>query len=279
MNNGNAQGRGAPDRRAGSTRAGGKAPVKKKYYRRRHRLTLGTRIFISFIFALLALLLIAVAAYSRGYRYVTVKHNDGGLVRFAGKIDRDSGKPLGGRLFYSSGAAAKLDESGERLSYSDGSVYVGELDDFYREGSGTLTLKNGDEYTGEFKDNVITGKGVYSFSGGDVYEGDLIAGVKEGTGKYTYANGDVYEGGFVFGLKCGKGSYLYSNGDKYVGDFEDDMRQGEGTYTWAETGETYTGSFYKNNMHGYGTYTWQEGRASYTGYFENGKIVAVKPGA
>ena len=176
--------RAAAPRKDQSGTRGGNAPAKKKYYRRPHRPTLGVRVFIALMCALLAFLLAVVVAYYCGYRYICIEREDGELVRFVGRVDA-TGTPYAGRLYYSSGIKAKINTAAGRIEYSNGATYSGDLVDFYRDGVGTLTLKNGDEYTGEFKGDVITGRGVYKFSGGDVYEGEFIAGVKEGTGRYT----------------------------------------------------------------------------------------------
>ena len=95
--------RAAAPRKDQSGTRGGNAPAKKKYYRRPHRLTLGVRVFIALMCALLAFLLAVVVAYYCGYRYICIEREDGELVRFVGRVDA-TGTPYAGRLYYSSGS-------------------------------------------------------------------------------------------------------------------------------------------------------------------------------
>ena len=242
------------------------------------------------------LLAIGIAAIF-GARNTNLTLSDGEEIRFTGLFDRN-GNPISGTIYYANGLSAEIDLDAGRVTYSDGTVYLGQLDgDYRRSGQGSITWRNGDSYEGDFLADKLSGSGVYTFKSGDVYEGDFLDGKKHGRGKYTsfdgsyyegeFANdlrhgkgtlvtsdGGVYEGEFENGVKSGNGKYDYPNGDSYEGGFAGDLRHGEGKYIWAN-GETYTGEFANGNMNGYGTYTWPEGRASYTGYFKDGEIVVV----
>ena len=44
-----------------------------------------------------------------------------------------------------------------RLTYSDGSTYLGEMQDFKRDGAGILMKPSGDRYEGEFQNDSATG--------------------------------------------------------------------------------------------------------------------------
>ena len=232
-----------------------------------------------------------------GARDTNLTLPSGEEIRFTGLFDMD-GNPISGTIYYANGLSAEIDLEEGRVSYSDGTVFLGTLDaDYRRSGKGSITWKNGDSYEGDFISDMLSGSGTYTFASGDVYEGDFVEGKKQGHGKYTSFDGSYYEGGFendlrhgtgklvtsdggVYdgefsnGIKSGYGKYSYPNGDSYEGEFSGDLRHGEGKYTWAN-GETYTGEFSNGNMNGYGTYTWPTGRASYTGYFKDGKIVVV----
>lgn len=229
----------------------------------------------------------------------TVTLSNGEEVKFTGLVDAQ-GNPVSGTLHYANGLSAEIDIKNSTVTYSDGTVYVGPLDEDYRRtGQGRITWKNGDSYTGDFVADLLTGSGIYTFKSGDVYEGELVGGKKEGMGKYTSADGSVYEGGFkgdlrhgegrlvtsdgavyeggfAEGIKSGYGKYSYANGDSYEGEFKGDLRHGDGKYVWAN-GETYTGEFANGTMNGFGTYTWPTGRSSYTGYFKDGVIVVIEP--
>lgn len=232
-----------------------------------------------------------------GARDTNITLSDGEQIRFTGLFDKD-GNPISGTIYYANGLSAEIDLEAGKVTYSDGTVFLGKLDaDYRRSGQGSITWPNGDSYEGDFVSDKLSGNGVYTFQSGDVYEGEFVEGKKHGKGKYTafdgsYYEGDfendlrhgkgklvtsdggVYEGDFEKGVKSGYGTYAYPNGDSYEGEFSGDLRHGNGKYVWSN-GETYTGEFAAGNMNGYGTYTWPEGRPSYTGYFKNGEIVVV----
>lgn len=232
-----------------------------------------------------------------GARDTNLTLSSGEEIRFTGLFDRE-GNPISGTIYYANGLSAEIDLEAERVTYSDGTVFLGKLDsDYRRSGKGSITWQNGDSYEGDFLADKLSGYGVYTFKSGDVYEGEFLDGKKHGRGKYTSfdgsyydgefendlrhgkgklvtGDGGVYEGEFASGVKSGKGVYSYPNGDSYEGGFAGDLRHGAGKYVWAN-GETYTGEFANGNMNGYGTYTWPEGRPSYTGYFKDGEIVVV----
>ena len=232
-----------------------------------------------------------------GARDTNITLSDGEQIRFTGLFDKD-GNPISGTIYYANGLSAEIDLEAGKVTYSDGTVFLGKLDaDYRRSGQGSITWKNGDSYEGEFVSDKLSGNGVYTFQSGDVYEGEFVDGKKHGKGKYTAfdgsyyegefendlrhgkgklvtSDGGVYEGDFEKGIKSGYGTYAYPNGDSYEGEFSGDLRHGNGKYVWSN-GETYTGEFAAGNMNGYGTYTWPEGRPSYTGYFKNGEIVVV----
>ncbi len=235
--------------------------------------------------------------HSIGFRYVTIERTDGEKVKFIGVADK-SGRLYEGTVYFPGGSSARL-SGGDTLTYADGNVYTGEMNElFLRDGVGKLTFKEtGDIYVGEFINDVIYGRGEYRYANGDVYVGDFAGSVKHGEGTYTFLNGDKYTGGFEgdrfhgqgtytwhsgasytggysHGLKSGQGVFRYANGDSYSGTFKLDYRDGEGTYSW-KNGESYQGQFKLNNINGVGTYRWADGK-TYTGYFENGEIVIVE---
>ena len=50
-----------------------------------------------------------------------------------------------------------------KIIYSNGALYEGELDGFIRHGNGKLTFANGDIYEGEFVSDEINGKGKFIY--------------------------------------------------------------------------------------------------------------------
>lgn len=250
--------------------------------------------FRAAILAVGALFLIFLTLFFCGVRYTSSACSDGRTVKFFGIVRE---KEAQNGWVSVSGPDTQRQRGrltdGDTITYSDGSVYTGDIRNFKREGRGTLTYANGDVYTGQFSDDQINGAGTLTYAGGDVYEGNFENGLPSGTGKLTYADGSTYEGQFAAGRKNGAGVYTngassfegtyvndvkegygkqtFANGDVYEGNYKNDMRNGQGTYTFAN-GETYTGGFKDNQLTGEGTYTWPSGR-TITGIFENGVIV------
>lgn len=60
-----------------------------------------------------------------------------------------------------------------QITYEDGSVYAGELDDNIKDGTGLLFIPDGSVYMGEWRDNNYNGEGVYIYPDGERYEGQL----------------------------------------------------------------------------------------------------------
>lgn len=273
-----------------------------------------------FVFMAVAALLIVFAvimiAYLSGFRYVKYDTEDHGTIRYLGRFDSE-GFPSKGKVYFKDGVTAEINKADSTLSltdgstlagtlfemdYSDGTVYIGQIDHFLKHGRGKLEYAGGDIYEGDFVYDEFSGEGKYYFISGDVYSGSFENGKKNGTGLYEWAadengrrdtfsgsyindrrygygvytasDGTTYEGEYVNDVKQGSGKLTFADGDVYEGDFDADARTGKGTYTWA-SGESYTGEFLKNTITGYGTYYWTSGsnRMSYEGYFLNGKVV------
>lgn len=58
-----------------------------------------------------------------------------------------------------------------RLTYENGDIYEGELENDLKDGSGVYFYENGEKYDGFFENDMIAGYGKYYFLGGHKYEG------------------------------------------------------------------------------------------------------------
>ena len=142
------------------------------------------------------------------------------------------------------------------LTYSDGSVYVGEFENCNRQGEGIFifgaaSMFAGSKYVGEFKDDRYHGHGIFIF------------------GKRSEFAGDKYFGEFKNNKKNGQGAYIYADGSKYTGEFKDDKKNGQGTYNHAD-GSKYTGEWKNGKANGQGTHSLADG-SKYVGEYKNGK--------
>lgn len=180
-------------------------------------------------------------------------------------------------------------ETGRNIvrNYSDG-VYVGDLTDGKRNGTGTMTYSNGNIYSGEWSNDIYNGKGKLSLANGTVYEGEFSAGEMSGSGKMTttYTNGDisVIEGAFEKGQASGQVimKYSFANGASFVynGEYKSGNMNGAGvktTYTGGNVMEE-TGTFVNGNLSGTGTKTVKYGSGTvylYEGDFVDGKFTCT----
>ena len=128
---------------------------------KKHRSTLSVVLTI-LIIAAIAVGIIAAAIYFSGIRYISMNTEDGGTVKFFGRVDSE-GDPLTGKLYYSSGVTAEVDMEKNTVVYSNGDTYEGGLSKLRRNGRGKLIYASGDIYEGEFALDQITGQGRYSF--------------------------------------------------------------------------------------------------------------------
>ena len=270
--------------------------------------------------AIVIVFAVIMIAYLSGLRYIKYNTEEHGTIRYLGNFD-DEGFPNKGKVYFKDGVSAEIKKAdgilsfadGSALSgllfeldYTDGTVYIGQIDHFLKHGKGRLEYSGGDIYEGDFNYEELSGEGKYYYVSGDVYSGSFETGKKNGAGVYewaadengkrdtfsgsyindrrygygiyTAADGTTYAGNYVNDVKQGSGKLTFADGDIYEGEFDSDTRTGKGTYTWA-SGERYIGDFLKNTITGYGTYYWTSGnnRMSYEGYFLKGKVIHPDP--
>lgn len=53
-----------------------------------------------------------------------------------------------------------------KINYEDGTLYIGELDESIRDGTGLLSVPDGSIYLGEWRDNNYNGEGIYIYPDG-----------------------------------------------------------------------------------------------------------------
>lgn len=92
-------------------------------------------------------------------------------------------------------------------TYSNGTIYKGEMRRGDYQGKGKLLYSNGDVYEGDFKDGKFDGFGSYQWKGGTRTVGEYKNNKLNGKVKLYYENGDVFEGICKDGLKYCKGTF------------------------------------------------------------------------
>jgi hypothetical protein len=78
-----------------------------------------------------------------------------------------------------------------KMTYEDGSIYLGQWSRGARHGRGTYTFVNGSVFFGEFQDDKIHGSGVLTWPNGARYLGKWKKGVRHGQGKEFRPDGSV----------------------------------------------------------------------------------------
>lgn len=220
-------------------------------------------IIIIFIAAVIALGVTLTVVLLMGGRYITLPNG----AKFLGEWE--NGQPTIGKIQYPNGTTAEYNFYEKTIKYDNGDLYVGELDNCYREGNGTMSYyATGDIYEGEFYQNDISGKGVFKYSNGDVYVGEFLNSQKHGSGEFIYANGNRYTGTYENDVRVGKGVFKWASGAVYEGNFENDLKNGSGIMVY-ESGDRFEGTFKDDMRHGSNcVYSWANNER-YNGAFIN----------
>lgn len=155
------------------------------------------------------------------------------------------------------------------VTYPTEGVYVGDLQNQLRHGSGTLTFFNGSTYTGEWKNDKRNGLGKYTFSTSDrVYDGEWKDNQRFGQGTFTYKDKFVYDGHWMFNLPNGYGTMTYHDGSIYTGTWIDGVRSGYGQLR-CSNGDKYEGNWERDVPSGKGVIEVKD-RYKYEGTLKNG---------
>ncbi len=146
-----------------------------------------------------------------------------------------------------------------KLTWSDGSSYVGDFLNGMREGEGTYITEHGKHtYKGGWKQSQKHGKGVESWANGETYIGEYRLGKFHGKGVYASRRGR-YEGMWTNGLKDGKGRMEWKHGDIYEGHWKQGRMHGSGTYTRGSDESMYIGEWKYGTRHGEGQQVEKDG--------------------
>lgn len=188
----------------------------------------------------------------------------GESIRYFGLMKGET--PVFGTIYLPDGEKGSV--RGDKVRFSDGSRYEGEMDGLLFGGEGAFTDRDGNVYKGSFERGLLEGEGVIEYADKSVFRGGFVDSKRDGYGEYVGADGSVYKGYYAEDEKSGFGELTYADGSVYKGYFKNDMRHGEGSYRFA-SGDAYTGEFRNNVIWGHGSYFFSSGRV-FTGEFRNG---------
>ncbi|GJQ66885.1 hypothetical protein Trydic_g7908 [Trypoxylus dichotomus] len=167
-----------------------------------------------------------------------------------------------------------------RITFMNGNVFEGFVDNKQFDGNGTFTWSNGTVYEGEFRKGDITGRGKQFYKDNSTYSGTFCKGVLNGTGSIYIASSNIlysgdwkrgkqngkgwilyepqnwYDGEWLNGIRHGKGLRQYNNSCRYQGNWLNGNRHGQGTMVWSNN-DFYSGEWKNGVMDGYGEYVWK----------------------
>jgi hypothetical protein len=174
--------------------------------------------------------------------------------------------------------AARPDlENSERLSYSGGASYVGQVVDGKRQGLGVAELGNGERQAGDWRDDLMSGLGTVRLADDTRYAGQWKDGKSTGLGLREKPGVERSEGNFVGGRLEGLGirRTLVDPNVVQGGEFHGDVLDGPGVERIGER-ERYEGGFRGGQRNGYGQVTDADGKTS-PGRWVDGKRVESAP--
>lgn len=120
----------------------------------------------------------------------------------------------------------------ETITYDEGSVYTGQVQDGQRHGRGVWQCKTG-QYDGQWILDMQSGQGRQTWSDGRVYDGQFKNGMFDGYGRMTWHTQKgplTYEGEYIEDLKHGRGKFIWADGRSYDGEWQRGKRHGRGAY-------------------------------------------------
>lgn len=190
-----------------------------------------------------------------------------------------------------------------KIYYSDGSIYIGEINNFMRhgkgkfvnekenydgywkddqkDGDGTLIFSDNTQYIGKFKNNKFNGKGKMTWKNGILYEGDFKSNNFNGSGYLKGSNGHIYKGEFQNGKYNRKGIFQWinndSNYDYYSGNYSNGQKDGKGEFHFSN-GHIYNGLWKCGKPDGEGIY--ESENRKYHGNWRSGifmQLIDVEP--
>lgn len=138
----------------------------------------------------------------------------------------------------------------EILSYTDNSIYIGEVISSKRNGIGKF-VSSKLVYMGDFLEDNFDGFGHMETSKNINYLGDFKNGNKSGIGiQFSSLDNYIYEGEWQNNQKNGIGKEILPDNSHFEGEFLDGKKHGIGIYIMSN-GRKYEGEFKHNKIHGY----------------------------
>lgn len=135
-----------------------------------------------------------------------------------------------------------------QITYPDGTIYHGQLQNNIPWGTGSLTFPSGNQYKGQFSNGCQEGFGEFHYKSiGEKYYGQWRAGVKHGQGEYRFKDGSVFKGSFKGDVKHGPGKKVSRN-LAYSGVWKEGRKEGVFRFKKLDTGEESLVEYKRNKV-------------------------------
>jgi len=162
-----------------------------------------------------------------------------------------------------------------KITFKDGFVMSGLWKNEVFTGKGRMFLSNGSEWLGEINENQILGEGVLRYLDGNIFEGNIKDGKKNGFGTFKYTDGSVYKGEWSNNDINGQGIFIFKNGTIWNGTWKDGLPfdkgqvdfPGFGKYQGEWSGEITKDDYLSFFINGFGIMKYSNGSV-YEGYWK-----------
>jgi hypothetical protein len=161
-------------------------------------------------------------------------------------------------------------QSIQKMTYPNGSIYEGEFKEGKPHGHGKVTSTDGRAFEGEYQDGKPHGHGKTTSTDGRAFEGEYRNGKPHGHGKTTSPDGKIFEGEYQDGKAHGCGKMILPDGRIIEGEYKEGKLNGCGKIT-SPDGSIYEGEVKEGQPHGRGKKTFLDNRI-YEGTFKDGKM-------
>lgn len=160
-----------------------------------------------------------------------------------------------------------------KITYTNKSIYLGEVKKSKRHGFGYLRYNEKEEYHGNWINDLRHGTGDYLFANTDYYSGNWENNHMSGQGKLiSKISASTYTGQFEMGKQHGFGKLELNGLMRIEGNWKEGKLDGSGKVLW-DNGWSITGEFSKNKLGSRVEITGPNSQGIYHEHYENEVLI------
>ena len=157
-----------------------------------------------------------------------------------------------------------------KITWEDGTTYVGSIVNGKMEGEGKITFKDGATYEGGWKTGKKEGFGAFVFPCGFEYLGNFKNDEMHGEGVLRLSETESLSATWENGKVHGKGTHFRNDGSQFIGEYKKGKPDGQGMVVW-ESRDTMRGVWKNGLLDEKSNFKFENG-SSIVQFWENGKI-------